>query len=183
MQASSINSSDVASNLDGVAESAMQVQRYRAPAYLKMGFLLLTLFIVQLIFDLHWVWLEQLQQNSVYKQATGFLLLFFILMQWQVPLHRFKGELASKHLLLSHKTQGAIAPLLLYFHSVELGYAYQCVLSSVFLVNIAVGLLNYEILSIRNKIFRYGWIIVHISLAVATVFLAVYHLYISYVYN
>jgi fructose-specific phosphotransferase system IIC component len=65
----------------------------------------------------------------------------------------------------------------------QLGYAYQLLLSSVFLGNIVVGMLNPEVVRVAHKAYRPSWLVIHIVLAVLTMLLVVFHLYVVYGYS
>ena len=150
---------------------------------LVVGGVLLILFVMQLVAGVQWDALKALQSNSLYKQLTGLLLGFFIARQFRLGLARMKKRTSNiRSRLAQHKWQGVLAPLLFFVHSTTLGYAYTLILSVVFLSNIAVGLINVEVVRVRAQAYLSAWMVVHVGLAMATVGLAAFHVYIVYFY-
>jgi len=169
---------NIGSLLPGSADYRLRI------SYLHLGVLLISLFFLQNIFDLNLTFLLQWQQQEFYKQLSGYVLLSYILLQWQLGISRMKDRTA----LLSrryywHKWRGAVAPLFLYIHTMNLGYGYQLILSIIYLANFSVGIFSCEILGIKHKFIRPIWLTAHIALAVLTLVLALFHLYIIYWYS
>ena len=152
--------------------------------YSLAGTLLIVLYLTQLTFNLRWNWLDNLQSGEVYQQFTGFLLLTYVLMQGRLGLHRFrKQSIKYQTLLEQHKSQGILGPIIFYIHSIDIGFAYQTVLVVVFLANIMVGYLNPQSIAIRNKLYTMSWTILHVGLAMLTLSLMIFHIYIVYYYS
>ncbi len=150
-------------------------------AFLVIGFTLLSLYITQLIWGYRFEFLYELQHNNYYKQITGYLLLLYVLYQFRLAKARNNVNQIRYHCSL-HKIQGVAAPLVLYIHSMELGYAYQVLLSCLFLFNCFVGLLSPQQLKVRNLVYVNSWLILHVSIAILVVGLVLYHLFITYWY-
>lgn len=151
--------------------------------YLLISWLLLGWYLFQYLAGVPGFWLSTLQQDSVYKQITGFVLFCYILFQWRIVLRYRKSHVSAGERLKQHMTQGSIAPLLLYFHSIEMGFAYQFFLSSVFLLHCSMGLMYRTVISLRIKLLRIIWLISHIMMASLIMVLALYHIYITYLYS
>lgn len=149
-----------------------------------LGSVLLLLFLLQ---DwLHWKmsWLEELQVNETYRIVSGCLLAAYILFQWYLSYLRMRGRKKPAVIHYSiHKKVGIWAPLVFYIHSTNFGFAYLFILSTIYFANVAVGLLNADILRIRQRWFTYGWMIVHVSLSVLIVMIMLYHLWIVVSYH
>jgi sulfoxide reductase heme-binding subunit YedZ len=156
-----------------------QVQR----GYFYLGAGLLLAFFVQDAFALKWPWLASMQANEVYKQGTGFLLVLYVAHQWRLSWLRLNGCGQTKACCLRHKQWGAIAPVLYYFHSTVVGYAYLLFLSTAFFAIVLLGLCNREILGINSRWFQKGWVIVHVSLSVLLIVLMAYHGYVAFAYE
>ena len=153
-------------------------------AYSYLGFLLLAAYLAQDFFNLKWAWLVTLQTGETFKQLTGLLLLSYLGHQWYLSRLRLKGRAeAAREKLSQHKTWGALAPLVFYVHSHSLGHGYLLLFSSVYLSNLAVGLLNHEVVKIRHRWFLTGWMLVHVSLAVVLLILVSYHAFIAFYYQ
>ncbi|VAX01799.1 hypothetical protein MNBD_GAMMA22-150 [hydrothermal vent metagenome] len=150
--------------------------------FLTLGFTLLLLYLLQLISGYRLEFLYELQQNNYYKQITGYLLLLYVLYQFRLAKVRNNTEQLRYYCSL-HKMQGVAAPLVLYVHSMELGYAYQVLLSCLFLFNCFVGLVSPQQLKIRNALYVNSWLILHVSIAILIVGLVLYHLFITYWYS
>lgn len=156
------------------------------PAPWLVGFALSGAFLCQAMGAWHWPWLRALQQIELYRQWSGLFLLLYLAGQFLLPLARRYGSrpLQRRHYRW-HQWQGALAPLIYYVHSMQLGYAYLLVLSIVYFANIIVGLSSAEVMLKYVTIRRYAhyWLILHISLSLLTVALVLYHLYIVLAYS
>lgn len=160
------------------------VVRHRA--YLYIGLLLLLAFTLQDVLSLKWPWLETIQGGESYKRWSGLVLSLYIAAQFVLPVMRWRGNLkaAARHYQW-HKAQGALAPLVYYLHSTQMGYGYLFVLSIAYLTNFLIGLLNQETIAPpKFKLqYSYYWLIVHTLLSVVTVGLLGYHIYIAFAYQ
>ena len=153
-------------------------------AYLVLGMSLVTLFTAQLLLGLRWEWLVQLQADEVYRQITGYLLLAYILLQSRLGIKRLCQHLNSlRKEFDSHKIQGVFAPVLFYIHSTEVGFAYQMFFAFVFLGNCIVGYMNPHALKCGNRLYLMSWTITHISLAILTLALMSFHIFVVYTYS
>ncbi|WP_374086970.1 hypothetical protein [Methylomicrobium lacus] len=153
-------------------------------SYFGLGLGLLGAFFAQEIQRWQWPWLAGWQVDSVYKQLSGLVLIIFLGQQWHCSLLRNQGCTARGNSLLPrHKWFGALAPLFFYAHAQHLGYGYLQALSGSFFVVFFTGLFNCEIMHIRQPWFRPVWLILHVGLATALLFLIGYHVAISYVYE
>jgi hypothetical protein len=152
--------------------------------YAGLGLLLLLAYLLQDLLSLKWPWLVKLQAEETYKQVSGFLLVSFIGYQWRLSLLRAKGQLQiARTKLPKHKLWGTLAPVFFYLHAHQIGYAYLFLLSTVYLANVAVGLLNHEVLQVRQRWFLTGWLVVHVSLAMLLLILVSYHIVIAFYYQ
>ena len=156
--------------------------------FFYLGLILLVLFMIQSIFNLKVPFLVEWQSNGSYKKWSGFVLAFYIGLQWVLPILRMtKRQKLVKRFYPIHKYAGAFAPLIYYFHSMEWGYAYLIVLSTVYFANIVLGLFSLDIVGSQIKNYRkqysFIWMVLHVSLSLLTVWLMVYHIYIAYAYQ
>lgn len=154
----------------------------RGRNYFWIGAGLLVLFVIQQATGLRFTELALLQNDSLYKQLTGFTLASFISYQWYFSLLRIQKQFpkAARHAGL-HKQLGVLAPLLFFLHAQELGYAYQLILSLAFFAVFVTGLFNPEsINAFRSSRFRQVWVVTHIGVATLLPFMLVYHVCISY---
>jgi len=163
---------------------AVATSKLRIKPYTLLGVTLLGLFFLQYGYGIKFHWLAHWQHVTLYKQLTGFMLVGYLLLQWQLGMRKMRNKtsrLTRVHHL--HKWQGALAPMIYYIHSMELGYAYQLLLSGVYFGNVVVGLFNPEMLNRLPRGYRTGWLIAHIGLAVLTLALVLYHVYVTYWYS
>lgn len=152
--------------------------------YLLTGSLLLVLYFTQLNLSLRWIWLDNLQSGEVYQQITGFLLLAYVIMQGRLGFQRLsKPNMPFRSLLANHKIHGVFAPILFYIHSMDVGFAYQVVLTFVFLGNSLLGYLSPQAIKLRKKWYILSWTILHVGLAILTLTLMLFHIYIVYYYS
>jgi len=146
------------------------------------SFILLALFFLQYIFDLSPQWLMSLQKQDVYKQITGFGLFAYVYYQWHLAFIHLNKHQPTEAQRKTHRIVGAVAPLIYYIHSTELGYAYQSLLSSAFLTNCLIGSINPQFVRIKSRRYYSVWVLSHVGLAVMVVVLLFYHLYVTYTY-
>lgn len=152
--------------------------------YLVTGFFLLALYFTQLNLNWRWLWLDNLQANEIYQQVTGFILLAYVILQGRLGYQRLRypGKPFAP-LLKNHKLHGVFGPILFYVHSMDIGFAYQVVLTFVFLGNSLVGYLSPQAIKVRVKWYVLIWTILHVSLALLTLALMLFHIYIVYYYS
>lgn len=152
--------------------------------YFLLGLLLVTLLLIQHYYNIEWEALAHLQTNSLYKQASGFLLFFYVVMQWRLAYlrHTKTGAQAKAH-TGTHKWLGVLVPVFIYFHTTELGHAYQFALWSVFIATVLVGLFSFQEFKLKKNWFVMGWTIVHVGLATVLPVMMVFHIYITYIYS
>lgn len=152
--------------------------------YLLTGIFLLVLYFTQLNLNLRWVWLDNLQRDEVYQQITGFILLAYVIMQGRLGFLRLsKPNIPFRPLLANHKIHGVFGPLLFYIHSMDVGFAYQVVLTFVFLGNSMVGYLSPQAIKLRQKWYILSWTILHVGLAILTLVLMLFHIYVVYYFS
>lgn len=152
--------------------------------YLIAGTSLLALYFTQLNLNLRWIWLDNLQSGEVYQQITGFLLLAYVIMQGRLGYQRLSNPNKSfRSLLANHKIYGVFGPALFYVHSMDVGFAYQVVLTFVFLGNSLLGYLSPQAIKFRMKWYTLSWTILHIGLAILTLALMLFHIFVVYYYS
>ena len=152
--------------------------------YLIVGMFLAGLYVFQYLSGLQWSGLLIVQSDMAYKQLSGYLLLIALLYQWRLSKERNFNRLARRpRVLKNHKWVGAFLPLPLFFHAIQPGYGYQYVLTASFLLCIVVGLFNTETVRVQCKTCLFIWTLLHIILAVMTLILVVFHIYVVYAYS
>lgn len=155
--------------------------------YQFLGLAFLVFYILQSFFDLKIELLTVLQNNDTYKIISGLIVIFYIVLQWRLPVIRVLNR--NNHALLTkskhkHNILGAFAPIIFYFHSTDFGYAYLAVLSSIYLGNSFLGYLNGEFISLKyRKNYVYAWTILHITLSSVLLYLSFYHAYLALAYK
>ena len=123
------------------------------------------------------------RQNELYKQLTGLSLVLFFMMQWRLSVARMGTASPTARLLGLHRDLGALAPLLLYLHAISFGYAYIRVMSMVFLVLVALGLLQPPLARLNSSPLNTAWLVVHVMLATLLIFLIGYHAFNAFYYE
>ena len=149
-----------------------------------LGTMLFSIYLVLLIGETMWASLAALQQISLYKQLSGFAILFYVVAQWRLGYLRHSGQkaAAAKH-INTHKWLGVLAPVLLVMHTMESGHAYQTLLLVIFIALAVSGLLSFHDIKFKKRWFVASWTILHVMLAVALPMLVLYHVYITYHYS
>ncbi len=157
------------------------VAMFKGHGYFRIGLGLLVLFVIQQAAGLHPGVLAALQADDLYKQLSGFTLFGFIAYQWYFSLLRVQKALPKAACNAElHKQFGVLAPLLFFFHSLELGHAYQMILSLTFFTVFLTGLFNPETTNIRGSSFRLAWTVMHVGMATLLPFVITYHVFITY---
>ena len=176
--------------LEGIIDRYVVFNRIKVPKltnnhiYFLAGFTLITLYLIQLLLNLRWEWLDNLQRDEVYRQLTGFLLFAYVLMQGRLGLKRLrKPDTSFSALFYSHKIQGVFGPVVFYIHSIDAGFAYQLILTFVFLGNCVVGYISPQAIPIKNKLYVLSWTVLHVGLAIMTFILMFFHMFIVYYYS
>ena len=145
---------------------------------------MLTLYFIQLNLNLRWLWLDNLQGNEIYQQVTGFMLLAYVIFQARLGYQRLRYPKKPFAVILkNHKLHGVFGPVLFYVHSMDIGFAYQVVLTFVFLGNSLLGYLNPQAIRVRVRWYVYSWVFIHVSLAILTLVLMLFHIYVVYYYS
>ena len=152
--------------------------------YLAFGTAVLMLFMATHLFGLQFAGLKELQSSDLFKQFSGYLLLLFVALQWRLGYLRFtnQSKKARGHVKV-HKWLGAIAPLLILMHTVEMGHAIQSILLVIFMATVVFGLFSFHELRMRHPWFVILWTVSHVAMAVVLPLLIVYHAYISYTFS
>lgn len=91
--------------------------------------------------------------------------------------------LALRRRTLRHQKAAALAPVLLYLHSVEVGYGYAGLLTWVFLGSVLVGLASPFGLRLRNPLYHDVWVAAHVLLAAFLAVLILFHAAVALYYE
>jgi hypothetical protein len=149
-----------------------------------IGLILLIAWVAQAAVPIRWLWLENLQKVELYKQLTGLLMMAYLGHQWHLPVLRLLNRSkAAKDNYERHKILGALAPLVFYIHSTQIGYAFTALLATVYLGNVAIGLFNPETVRIKKNWFTQSWMVVHVALSLVTIVLVLYHIIVTLAYR
>lgn len=153
--------------------------RERPRALAIAGIALVALFWVQAAVGLPWPTLAHWQTLESFKLATGAILALFVASQWLLTIARMQNwSRALKPAYAWHQRLGAVAPLLLFAHSIRAGFGYQLVLSIVFLGTCLLGFASPRAFPALRR-FSTPWLILHIAFSVTTVALIGYHVWIA----
>jgi cytochrome b561 len=151
--------------------------------WLLTGALLMAAYVAQATGGWRWEWLAAVQENELYKQLTGLVLVLFFMMQWRLSVTRMGSASPAVRLLTLHRDFGALAPLLLYLHAISFGHAYIRVMSIGFLALVALGLLQQPLARLTRNRMSTVWMVVHVTLATLLLFLISYHAFNAYYYE
>lgn len=91
--------------------------------------------------------------------------------------------MALRRRTMRHQQAGAVAPALLYLHSVEVGYGYAGLLTWAFLGSVLVGLASPFGLRMRNPLYHDIWVAAHVLLASFLAVLILLHAYLALYYE
>jgi len=149
-----------------------------------VGITLLVAVTVLIVTDVQITMLKSLQQNSIYKQVSGLVVLLYIYLQWQLYFLRYNrtGQLYAKFKAW-HLSSSVVIPVILFLHTSSGGYAYQSLLLVIFLVQCGMGYVCPHWIKKSNKLYFTLWTILHVTFAVCITILAMYHFYITYAYK
>lgn len=154
-------------------------------SFLIIGLSLFAVFVIQEVFELRWVMLEELQEDQMYRRWSGLALSTIILFQWTLSVVRVvpKWEELSFTFKNIHNWLGAFTPLLFYVHSMHLGFAYLFVLSITFFGNFILGMFNLDLLKSKSQIVFQGWMILHVAFSFFISLVTVYHVWVVFYYE
>lgn len=152
--------------------------------WLGAGLLLTAGYVAQAALGLEWLWLVELQREELYKRLSGSVLALYLGLQWRLSYLRTRGRFeAARASLATHRRLGVLAPVLLYAHSVHLGYAYLQLLSVVFLANTALGFLQEPLKRLRRLWLSSVSLVLHVALSALLTLLAVIHAVVAIYYE
>lgn len=148
-----------------------------------IGVVLLLLYYMQIFVSWEWQLLEVLQTDFDYKLLTGILLFFCIYVQWRLFRVREKQDTSILRQVISlHKWQGIFLPVILFFHTTEVGYGYQYLLTYSLLFTILTGLFSPQYFKIKSRSIYFTWLVLHVLFASLCFILIFYHIYIVFSY-
>lgn len=124
---------------------------------------------------------DALQSGTIYRQVTGFLLFAVFLQQWLLAGSR--NQQNATKVRRRHEHAGYVLPMLLLVHSTSLGYGYQTVLVTLFLVTVFSGLVHPKRMKVKGATYYKIWHVVHVSFASGLLLLLLFHIYIVYSYH
>ena len=132
-----------------------------------IGLTLFCSYILQDMLDFKFLYLENLQDQEMYKRWSGLGLALFILFQWFLTFTRVIPKLRKHSIKLTniHKWIGAFSPLLFYIHTTNYGYGYLALLSYIFLSNMLLGTINLDVIKSQKEWIFKSWMIVHVGLS------------------
>lgn len=116
-----------------------------------------------------------LRATFPWRVATGGALALYLLFQWGLSLCRVHSyHRLAKKLYAWHHVVGGLGPALLVLHSTRAGFGYLAVLSTSFLLNVGLGVVNHHNVP-KLKSWRDTWVVSHIAFSIVVVSLGVYH--------
>jgi hypothetical protein len=127
--------------------------------------------------------LTALRREPDYALFTGLLMAAYLLAQLMMPVLRAGGGVPHRLVIRAHKLLGALGPLFIVIHAGHLGYGYLGALSGVFLLSMALGLMNHETMGLKGRVPALLWMVAHVALSVALVTLAAVHAYVALAYE
>lgn len=152
----------------------------------KIGITLLGLYTLQYFYPIEFSFLENLQNNSMYRHWSGLVLFLLILHQWLLPIYRvvydMQGETLEKKINF-HNWVGVTSPLVFFLHSTKPDYGLLLILTVLFFLNLLFGLLNFIKTKKKHiRLFRFG-IAMHILLSAAILLISLLHIWLVFYYN
>lgn len=150
-----------------------------------VGLILFVVFVLQLVLNLEWTWLLELQQQEMYKRWSGLVLALFIAFQWALSLVRTRKRFRQYILTMQsiHKWAGAVSPVIFYIHTMSLGYGYLLLLSYIFFANTLLGYFNLDVIKNNSEALFKGWMIAHVALSLIITILMVFHVVMVFYYK
>lgn len=149
-----------------------------------IGLVLATAYAAQALGDWQSDWINRWQDIELYKQLTGGGLVLLFAAQWRLTIARSAGTVRrANRLLVPHQYWGATAPLWLYLHADDFGHAYIRVMSLCFFSLVLLGLLHQTVTRINRNWLTTAWLVMHIGLAAALIFLIGYHGFNAFYYE
>ena len=150
-----------------------------------LGLILLSFYFLQFFLKVEWPWLQELQQDQMYKRWSGLGLALIIVFQWVLTLTRVikKFRKQANNMALIHKWIGALSPLVFFIHSTGMGYGYLLLLSYAFFSNALLGYLNLDVIKNNSDWFFKGWMITHVALSITITIVMFFHIGMVFYYK
>lgn len=153
---------------------------------IKIGILLCSLYLLQYFMQIEWAFLENLQNDPIYRRWSGLALFLLILSQWLLSIYRgiygMKGEVLEEK-VDTHVWLGVISPLFFFLHSTKPDYGLLFFLFVIFFLNLLWGFLNIKnAINKRLQYFRI-WLAVHILFSASVLMLTLLHIWLVFYYN
>lgn len=151
--------------------------------YFPLGVVLLSATLALYLAGADLPGMERLRRVPNYDVFTGLAMAAYLLAQLMMPFLRATGAVPHRQLVRAHKLLGALGPAFLVVHAGRLGYGYLSALSAVFLLSMALGLVNHETMGMKGRVPAFVWMVAHVALSVALVALASVHAYVALSYE
>lgn len=146
----------------------------------KLGFTLITCYLLQWLVPFEVDRLLELQTNDDYKFWSGLALATLFASQWTLTYARVvlqrEGQAFIK-VVKAHKIVGSLSPILYYTHSCDPGYGFLFVLTFIFIINHILANINLDGLTLT----MYNvWLSIHIFFSFVILILAISHIVIVF---
>ncbi len=150
-----------------------------------LGLVLLSAFFILYFLNIEWLWLQELQQQEMYKRWSGLGVALFIIFQWVLTLTRVVKKFRPNAMKMAtiHKWVGALSPVLFYIHSTKLGYGYIALMSYLFFFNALLGYINLDVIKSKGEILFKGWMIFHVAFSIIISILMCFHIAMVFYYK
>ncbi len=135
--------------------------------------------------DWSWPWLENAQKVLVFKQTTAVILLCYLIFQNALSFVRLNPDWGSyqKKIYSLHFQTSPLSIPLLYLHSAKMGYHYTFLFSLSYCANVLIGSLAPKPLNIKNKRYRFYWMVVHVALSTFITLFVFFHIFMTFYFN
>lgn len=153
--------------------------------YIILNLSAVFLYWLQSLAGWSWPWLEMRQDIPRFKLITGLGLFLFIFFQNALFMARSRVAWKNHHkkIYRLHAQSSVLSIPLLYLHTTKMGYQYTLLFSLAFSLNVLIGSLSPQPFNIRNKQYKFYWMVSHVTLSTFISLFIFFHIFVTFYYN
>ena len=118
----------------------------------------------------------------IWQCGTGLMLLTAVGYQWWLMRKRWIGTM-TRFDIVTHRWTGVLATFLFALHATRIGHTWMLATTIVFILIALTGVLNKEILHLKERWMYLLWLTLHISLSVIFAPLVAVHIWVALAYQ
>lgn len=152
--------------------------------YIILNLIAVFLYWLQFLAGWSWSWLEMRQEMANFKRITGIVIFVFLFFQNALFLARSRMAWKNYHkkIYQLHSQSSVFSIPLLYFHTTGMGHQYTFLFSMAYSLNVLIGSFAPKPFNIRNKKYKFYWMVAHVTLSTFLSLFTFYHIFMTFYY-